>query len=86
MKKKNKNLFTQTEVIGTSIITDALKIELVQVTMLKQGQKCVVYQILVNGDFFTAIDNRTFAFYLLNYFDFKEYLNEMNFLEDDFDE
>lgn len=84
--KKNKGIFTNTEVIGTSVITSSLKIELVQVTMFKQAQKVVIYHIIVNGEFFTAIDNRTFAFYLLNYFDFEDYFKEMNFLEDDYDD
>ena len=82
--KKNKGLFTQTEVIGKSVITDTLTVELVQVTMNKQGNTVVVYQLFLNGDLFTAIDNRTFAFYLLNFFDFKEYLKKQFVMEDDY--
>lgn len=82
--KKNKGLFSQTEVIGKSVITDTLIVELVQVTMIKQGNTVVVYQLFLNGDLFTSIDNRTFAFYLLNFFDFKEYLKNNFIMEDDF--
>ena len=66
---KNKGLFTNTEVIGSSVFTRSLKVELIQVTMWKKkGDKVVVYQLVVNGDLFTSIDNRQFAFYLLNNF------------------
>ena len=82
--KKNKGLFTQTELIGKSVVTDTLTVELIQVTMIKQGNTCVVYQLVLNGDLFTSIDNRTFAFYLLNYFDFKSYLKNNLIMEDDF--
>lgn len=85
MKKKTKGLFSQTEVIGTSIVTESIKVELIQVTMFKQSQKCIVYQIIVNGDMFVSLDNRAFAFYLLNYFDFKDYFkNYIDECEDDF--
>lgn len=86
MKKKTKGLFSQTEVIGTSIVTESIKVELVQVTMFKQGQKCIVYQIVVNGDLFVSLDNRAFAFYLLNNFNFKKCLENLNEYEDDFDD
>lgn len=36
MSKKNKGLFTNTEVIGTSVVTKSIKVELVQVTMFKK--------------------------------------------------
>lgn len=80
MKNKN-NLFSKTEIIGTSIVIDSIKIELVQQTMFKGKQKCVVYHIMLNGDKFTSIDNRRFAFYLLNDFDFKQYLKICNDLD-----
>lgn len=86
MSKKNKGLFTNTEVIGTSVVTKSIKVELIQVTMWKQKEKVVVYHIVVNGDLFTALDNRQFAFYLLNYFDFEKYYNNYLNWEDDFDE
>lgn len=84
MSKKNKGIFHNTEVIGTSVITRSLKVELLQVTMWKKTEKVVVYQLVVNGDLFTSIDNRQFAFYLLNYFDFERYYNDYLNLEDDF--
>lgn len=84
--KKNKKLFTDTQVIGTSVVTRSLKIELIQVTMWKGTDKVVVYQLVVNGDLFTSIDNRQFAFYLLNYFDFEKYYDDYLNLEDDFNE
>ena len=86
MKKKNKGLFTNVEVIGTSVVTHSIKVELLEVTMWKKADKVVVYQILVNGDLFTSIDNRQFAFYLLNYFDFEQFFKDYLDLEDDFDE
>lgn len=86
MSKKNKGIFHHAEVIGTSVVTRSLKVELIQVTMWKQKEKVVVYQLVVNGDLFTSIDNRQFAFYLLNYFDFDRYYNDYLNLEDDFDE
>ena len=82
---KNKGLFTNTEVIGSSVFTRSLKVELIQVTMWKKkGDKVVVYQLVVNGDLFTSIDNRQFAFYLLNNFDFERYYKDLVNLEDDF--
>ena len=84
MKKKNKGLFTETKVIGYSITEETLKVELVQVVMMKQGRTVIVYQILVNGDLFVSLDNREFAFYLLNNFNFKKCLENLNEYEDDF--
>lgn len=82
---KNKGLFTNTEVIGSSVVTRSIKVELIQVTMRKKkGDKVVVYQLVVNGDLFTSIDNRQFAFYLLNNFDFERYYKDLVNLEDDF--
>lgn len=86
MSKKNKGLFSNSEVIGTSVVTKSIKVELIQVTMWKKSEKVVVYQLVVNGDLFTALDNRQFAFYLLNNFDFEQYYNDYLNLEDDFDE
>ncbi len=86
MKNKKKGIFTNTEVIGTSVVTKSTKVELVQVTMFKKTEKVVVYQLMVNGDLFTSIDNRQFAFYLLNYFDFERYYKNAVDLEDDFDD
>lgn len=86
MKNKKKGIFTNTEVIGTSVVTKSTKVELVQVTMCKRQEKVVVYQLMVNGDLFTSIDNRQFAFYLLNYFDFERYYKNLIDLEDDFDD
>lgn len=84
--KKNKGIFHNTEVIGTSVVTKSIKVELIQVTMWKQKEKVVVYQIVVNGDLFTSLDNRQFAFYLLNHFDFEKYYKNSVNLEDVFDE
>lgn len=86
MKNKKKGIFTNTEVIGTSVVTKSTKVELVQVTMCKNSRKVVVYHLMVNGELFTALDNRQFAFYLLNYFDFERYYKNAVDLEDDFDD
>lgn len=86
MKKKHNGIFTETKVIGYSITEETTNVELVQVVMLKSGQNCVFYQIVVNGDLFVSLDNRAFAFYLLNNFNFKKCLENLNEYEDDFDD
>lgn len=82
---KKKGIFTETKVIGYSITEETSKIELVQFVMVKNGQNCVIYQIVVNGDLFVSLDNRAFAFYLLNNFNFKKCLENLNEYEDDFE-
>lgn len=83
---KKKGLFTKNEIIGTSIVTESIKVELNQQTLFLGSRKCEIYQIIVNGDVFTSVDNREFAFYLLNDFDFKSYfaMKKCSFLEDVF--
>lgn len=83
---KRKGIFTETKVIGYSITEETSKVELVQVVMIKQSKTCIVYQLVVNGDLFCSLDNRAFAFYLLNNFNFKKCLENLNEYEDDFDD
>ena len=82
MSKKNKGSFATKKVIGTSVITDTLKIELYELTLSRLGRSVTYYQIWLNGEFYSSVDNRSLAFYLLNDFDFKEYLRaRAEFLE-----
>lgn len=69
--KKEVNL------LGTSTVTDTVKVELFELKMSQGKETAYIFQFIVNGDYFMSVDNRAFALFLFNNFDFNEYLKDI---------